>query len=212
MQQNKKKTFYGIKMGMGVFRLGDAVVPITVVTFGGWFVLQIKTEDRDGYSALKIGKLKERFSADVSVPLEWLKQPKVYFSYMREIALHEALHGIGVGMRIAPYSLVEENQYVDVGGTTRGKGFAGVVKRHGFAGPPGSHGSKMGKRPGAIGFLRTQGRVIKGKKLPGRAGGKQKTIQNVRVIRVNEAEGTMYLKGAVPGHPGSLISIKKVLV
>jgi large subunit ribosomal protein L3 len=104
-----------------------------------------------------------------------------------------------------------EGDMVDVSGKSKGLGFAGVVKRHGFGGPPGSHGSTMGNRPGTSGSLRRCGKVIKGKKFPGRAGGLQHTLKNLTVVKTGLEEGSVLLiRGSVPGKTGSLLFVRKI--
>ena len=107
------------------------------------------------------------------------------------------------------YTLFQQGDKVDVSGTTKGCGFAGVVKRHRFAGHPVSHGHKMGNRPGSLSFMRRQGRIIKGKRMPGHMGDAWRMMRNLEVVRVEPETGVMLVKGAVPGKAGSFLRVLK---
>ncbi|BDC34318.1 hypothetical protein Noda2021_02760 [Candidatus Dependentiae bacterium Noda2021] len=147
---------------MTQFFSGDKVVPVTAVDLSTWLVTQIKTQERDGYQAIQVGCVKDRYK-DATFAEDWIKKPKTYFSFLKEMSLDIPMDSIKVGEMLNFAQLIEAGNKVDVVGTTKGAGFAGVVRRHGFAGGPGSHGGKLGKKPGSSGFFRRQGRIIKGK-------------------------------------------------
>ena len=199
---------WGRKIGMTQVFANDKVVPVTAINIADWYVTNIKTVDRDGYSALQVGSVKNRFK-DEKYSKEWIKTPKHYFSFIREIPLKDASVEFVVGKRIDFSQLVNLGEIVDVRSKTIGKSFAGVVKRHRFAGPPGSHGSTMGKRPGSIGSLVKSGHVIKGKRLPGHMGCDNQMMRNLEIVMVEAATKTLLVKGSIPGKAGSLVFVRK---
>lgn len=200
--------FWGKKVGMTQVFVNDKVVPVTVIDTASWIVTGIKTVKRDGYSAVQVGCIRPRYVGQ-KFESAWLKKLSKYFSAVKEVRLH-ADEEIAIG---SPYSFAadfKEGIKVDVTGTSKGCGFAGVVRRHGFGGPPGSHGSTMGNRPGSIGFMATQGIVIKGKKLPGHMGVRTFHVKNLAVVRTDSKEQIVLVKGAVPGKAGSFVLLRKV--
>lgn len=199
---------WGKKVGMTQVFSNDKVVPVTVVDVGNWFVTGIKTTEKDGYNAIQVGCLKKRY-LDEKLVANWLKKLGQYFTYVREIQVDAIPESISIGHKIDFYNQFKEGDFVDVAGATRGRGFAGVVKRWGFTGARASHGAKMGKRPGSISFMRSQGRVIKGKKLPGHMGTEQRVMRNLPVVKVESDGPIILVKGSVPGHAGSLLFIRK---
>ena len=160
---------WGRKVGMTQVFAEDKVVPVTVINLAHWVVTGLKTLDRDGYRAVQIGHVRPRY-AQQTFSHSWLKKPKKYFVSLKELKTSDKKIDIEIGSTIDYQKLLEVGSLVDVVGTTRGRGFAGVVKRHGFAGGPGSHGTEMGRFPGSIGHIRACGKVIKGKRLPGQLG------------------------------------------
>lgn len=186
----------------------DKVVPATAINIADWYVTNIKTTERDGYSALQIGSVKDRFK-DEKYSKEWIKTPSRYFSFIREIPLNQATTDLSIGQRIDFSQLIKLGELVDVRSKTIGKSFAGVVKRHRFGGPPASHGSTMGKRPGSIGSLVKSGHVIKGKRLPGHMGCDNRMMRNLEIVMVEAATKTLLVKGSIPGKAGSLVFIRK---
>lgn len=200
---------WGKKIGMTqVFSEKNAVVPVTVINVGGWFVTNIRTVERDGYTALQVGCVKNRYAND-SFSVNWIKEPKKYFSVIREIrvSLDEDVPAVGAPLDIT--SIVEKGTLVDVFGVSKGCGFAGVLRRHNFSGPPASHGHTMGNRTGSIGCHATQGKVIKGKKMPGHKGNVKCVTRCLEVVKVEPKEQVVVIKGSVPGKAGSLVFIRK---
>lgn len=200
---------WGKKVGMTQLFNNDRVVPVTAIEVSGWYITDIKTMARDGYVALQVGLVRDRFKKQ-SFSLDWLKKLKKHFAVIREIKLTKDATNVSVGQSadVAMAQFVE-GQGIDVLGTTRGCGFAGVVRRHGFAGARASHGSKMGKRTGSLSFMRSQGRVIKGKKMPGHMGTTQRTIKNLIIAKVAEDVKVVFIAGSVPGKSGSLVFVRK---
>lgn len=205
---------WGKKIGMTqVFSKENAVVPVTVIDVAGWIVTNIRTKERDGYIAIQIGRVKDRYAKD-KAEAGWLKKPKKYFSVLREVKVKEEnlkmLPAIG---RSADFiSALTEGLAVDVFGMSKGCGFAGVVRRHNFGGPPGSHGSTMGKRPGSVGSFCSQGKVIKGKALPGQMGNKKNVSKNLEIVQLDHDAKIILVKGSIPGKSGSLVFIRKEIV
>jgi len=197
---------WGKKIGMSQLFDGDKVVPVTAIDVRGWLVTGVRTLERDGHAALQVGRLRDRYMDKPYSP-QWLKQKKKYFGIVREIPFEGDLETVKLGSAIAFHESVEQGDMVDVFGRTRGRGFAGVVKRHNFAGPPASHGSTMGNRPGSIGFMCSNGRVVKQKAMPGHMGNVQRAVMNLQVVAKDV--GVVFVKGAVPGHSGSLVFVRK---
>ena len=199
---------WGTKIGMTQLFVNDKVVPVTAINVADWYITNIKTVERDGYNALQVGRVKNRFK-DSEYSKEWIKTPNHYFSFIREIPLENATTEFTFGSAIDFSQLVQLGELVDVRGKTIGKSFAGVVKRHGFAGPPGSHGSTMGNRPGSIGSLVKSGHVVKGKKLPGHMGCDNQMMRNLEIVMVEAATKTLLVKGSIPGKSGALVFVRK---
>lgn len=200
----------GRKLGMTqIFDEAGALVPVTVVEAGPCAVTQVKTEATDGYGAIQLG-----FGAQKEE-----RAPKAERGHALKAGLEHTPAALAEFHVDAPesYELGQEltvEQFevgvrVKVAGTTIGRGFQGVVKRHGFAGRPASHGHPLARNPGSIGPGTNPSRVIKGKKLPGRMGGKRHTERNVRVERVDTERNLIFLRGAVPGSRNSLVYIRK---
>lgn len=201
------KEFWGKKIGMTQLFVGDKVVPVTAIDVSGWIVTQVKTKERDGYSAVQIGLPRDRYISQ-SYSADWLKQLKKHFVFLKEVDMAEVA-GLEVGKPADFYAELSENEEVNVTGATKGCGFAGVVRRHNFAGAPASHGSTMGKAPGSMSFMRTRGRVIKGKKLPGHMGVEKVVMKGLTVVRIERESHVLLVKGSIPGKTGSLVFVKK---
>lgn len=203
------KGVWGRKIGMTqIFSANNKVVPVTVIDVDNWLVTNIKTKDKDGYDAVQCGALRKKYiGKDFSD--SWLKKPKHYFSCFKEIKREELTQDVVVGQPLNFATMLDEGQLVDVFGITKGKGFQGVVKRHGFSGGRASHGPRFGRIPGSLSFMRRQGRVIKGKKLPGHMGMVKRVMKKLEVVRVQADAKVVLVKGSVPGGSGSLVFIQK---
>jgi large subunit ribosomal protein L3 len=198
---------WGKKIGMTQVFSGNAAVPVTVIDVSCWVVIRTKTVEFDGYQALQVGCIKEKYR-DQEFTADWLKDINKYFSFVREIKVSgDVKHVVGDILNLG--DALEQGVEVNVLGTTKGCGFAGVVRRHDFNGPPASHGSTMGKKTGALSFMRSRGRVIKGKRMPGHLGNVQRVMQGLEVIRVEQESRLVLVKGSVPGKAGSLVYIQK---
>lgn len=196
------KFILGLKIGMTqIFDERGNVVPVTLIEAGPCQVTQAKKKDKNGYAAIQIGfqKLKEG-----KVKKTQKQKP---FRYLKEFRGDIDVSKYKVGETI-DVSIFKEGDLVKISGLSKGKGFAGVVKRWGFAGRPTTHGTKHEVRtPGAIGSA-TPHRVLKGKKMPGRMGFKRVTIKNLKVARVDPESNILAIKGAVPGPRGVLLEIR----
>jgi len=195
---------------IGMTRLFDeearAMVPVTVIEVAGNTILQTKTPEKEGYSAVQVGfdDQKEqrvskpdlaRFKKADSAPKRFVQE----FRFEAGAELPEQHTGL---------ETFSEGQWVDVIGHTKGKGFQGAVKRHGFGGLKMTHGSMMHRRTGAIAAGSTPGRVWKGQKMPGHMGTTKTTIQNLKVVSVRPEDGVILISGAVPGTKGSYVTLR----
>ncbi|MBX5447853.1 MAG: 50S ribosomal protein L3 [Acidothermus cellulolyticus] len=203
------KGLLGEKLGMTqVFDESGRVIPVTVVRAGPCVVTQVRTPDRDGYSAVQLGygavdprrvnkPLAGHFRAAGVTPRR----------YLAEVRTGDAAE-YTVGQEVT-VEIFTPGQRVDVVGTSKGKGFAGLMKRHNFRGLPDSHGTERKHRsPGSIGACATPGRVFKGLRMAGRMGGRRVTVQNLAVQAVKPDENLLLLQGAVPGPNGGLVYVR----
>ncbi len=199
----------GKKIGMTqLFDKNGNVVPVTVVNINNWVVTQIKTSEKDGYTSLQLGLLKNKYQ-DQTFSNEWLGAKQDHFLHLKEVHTGApADYSVGQPVSITTVAL-QEGDVVSVTGQCKGLGFQGVVKRWGFSGGPSSHGSKFHRKPGSGGHLRRQGEVIKGKRFPGHAGTEQITVKGLKIIRIDREAGCLFIKGAIPGKKDTLIAIKK---
>lgn len=200
----------GRKLGMTqIFDEAGAAVPVTVIEAGPCPVTQVKTEATDGYSAIQVGFGAKKAERATKAERGHAQKAGLEHTPATLAEFHvEAPESYEVGQELTVEQF-EVGGRVKVAGTTIGRGFQGVVKRHGFAGRPGSHGHPLARNPGSIGPGTNPSRVIKGKKLPGRMGGKRHTERNVRVERVDAERNLIFLRGAVPGSRNSLVYIRK---
>ena len=206
------KGLIGKKLGMtGVFTDEGHYVPVTVVQAGPCVVTQIKTEATDGYNALQLG-FGEKKASRTNKPLKghFEKSGDSFFAVLREVPVDDPA-GYRLGQSIGP-DLFKVGERVDVSGTSKGKGFSGVIRRHGFHGGKKTHGSHSHRIPGSIGCSATPSKVIRGKKMPGQHGNVRKTIQNLKVVDVRPEENLILLKGAVPGSTTGLVVIQKLKI
>lgn len=199
---------WGKKIGMTqVFSEEQKVVPVTVIDISQWFVTQVKTLKNDGYDALKMGRIKDKYATQ-EFSQDWLKEVNKYFSDIKEVRLDEAAD-VQVGQLSDVSAILAQGDNVDVFGITKGAGFQGGVKRHGFAGGRASHGSTLGRHPGSLSFMRSRGRVIKGKKMAGHMGTERRMMKNLEVVKIEPEARVILVKGSVPGKSGSLVFVRK---
>ena len=196
----------GRKLGMTqVFSANGEARGVTVVEAGPCVVVQIKTQEKDGYDAIQVGfGARKRVNQPSRGHMKRLGQ----FRWLREIRVDDP-NGFEIGQKIGP-ELFEEGDIVDVVGKSKGKGFAGGVKRHHFAGGPKTHGqSDRHRAPGSIGSGTTPGRVRKGLRMAGHMGDERVTVKNLRVFESNLARGVLLIEGSVPGAVNGLVRIAK---
>lgn len=203
-----KKAIIGRKVGMTqIFDENGNVIPVTAIQAGPCTVVQVKTVETDGYDAVQLGfeDVKEsKLNKPENGVFKKLKiQPK---RHLREFRL-DSVKDITVGSEIKADVFVAGDK-LDIQGITKGKGFQGVIKRHGQHRGPMGHGSMYHRRPGSMGPTSTPGRVFKGKKLPGHMGVETVTIQNLEVVRVDLDKNVILVKGSVPGNKGSILKLK----
>lgn len=193
-------------------------IPVTLVEAGPCTVLQIKTIEKDGYSAVQLGFGTKR-EKNLSKPaLGHFKKAGVQTSlprFLRELRLNEEAlttdgEALKLGTVIAAGDVLQPGDTIRVTGISKGKGFAGVVKRHGFSGGPRTHGQSDRERaPGSVGQGTTPGRVYKGKRMAGRSGTDQVTVRNLKVVTIDSEKNIIAIKGVIPGHTNSMVIISK---
>ena len=202
-----KKAIIGRKVGMTqIFDEKGAVIPVTVIEAGPCPVVQIKTVETDGYDAVQLGfgEVKE-FKVNKPSKGHFSKAEVKPTKHLREFRL-EDLSNVKVGDEIN-VDIFEVGDNIDIQGISKGKGFQGVIKRHGQSRGPMGHGSMYHRRPGSMGPTSTPGRVFKGKKLPGHMGVNTVTIQNLIIVKVDKDKNAILVKGSVPGNKGSILKI-----
>lgn len=194
-----------------VFDSDNKVVPVTVVQAGPCPVLQIKTIETDGYNAVQIGYETKKEKRSSKAALGHVKGAglKTAPRAVREIRC-DAAPDKAVG-DVLDVSLFEEGQKIDIVGTTKGKGFAGVMKRFNTKGGPASHGSMFHRRIGSIGLCQWPGHVFKNQKMPGHMGAKQRTIQNLKVVKIDAEKNLILVKGSIPGANGDTVIIRSAI-
>jgi large subunit ribosomal protein L3 len=199
----------GRKIGMTqLFDEKGDVVPVTVIEAGPCTVTEIRTSERDGYTALQLGfgtNKEKRFTKPYLG--QFAKRNLPPSRHLREFRISDvSAYTLGQTLNA---SVFEKGEHIDVEGTTKGRGFAGIIKRHGFKGGHASHGPTMGREPGSIGSSAYPSRVIKGKRLPGRMGGKPLTSKNLLVAGVDVEQNVVLVRGAIPGPTNGLVFILK---
>ena len=203
------KGLIGKKIGMTqIFDESGKVIPVTVIEAGPCVVAQVKTEETDGYQAVQLGfgDIKEK---------KLTKPAKGHFTkvnvtpkkHLREFRL-DSVEGLTVGQELKA-DIFAAGDKLDIQGTSKGKGFQGVIKRHGQSRGPMGHGSMYHRRPGSMGPTSTPGRVFKGKKLPGHMGSKTSTILNLNVVKVDADKNVILVKGSIPGAKKSIVRVRK---
>lgn len=204
------KGILGRKVGMTqVFAENGDLIPVTVIEAAPNVVLQKKTIETDGYESIQLGfdDKREKLSnkPEQGHVAKANTAPKRFIREVRgaDVSAYE----VGQEVKVDTFA---EGEVVDITGVSKGKGFQGVIKRHGYSRGPMSHGSRFHRAPGSLGVVDGQ-RVFKGKKLPGRTGGKTVTIQNVEIVRVDAERNLLLVKGNVPGARKSLVQVKSAI-
>ncbi len=199
---------YGKKIGMTqIFDENDRVVPVTVIVAEPNTICQVKTADTDGYEAVQLGfgAIKPK---KINKPMagHFAKQGTDPVRYLREVRVEDASeYKVGDTQTVEAFSDVKK---VDVTGTSKGKGFQGVIRRHGFGGGRASHGSHFHRIPGSIGQCATPSRVFKGVRLPGHMGCDIVTVKNLEVVRVDADQNLILVKGSVPGGKNGIVRVR----
>jgi large subunit ribosomal protein L3 len=202
----------GIKLGMTqVFAEDGTAVPCTVLQAGPCVVVQRRTMDKDGYDAVQLGLVEFIKPHRINKPMtgHFKKADVAPLRMLREVRIEDSKDESKVGDRVL-VDRFQPGEYVDVTGVSKGKGFAGGVKRWHFAGGDATHGSMFHRAPGGIGASSFPSRVWPGQHFPGHMGNERKTIKNLRVVKVDAEENLLLVGGAVPGPPGAYILIRKV--
>ncbi len=204
-----KKGIIGKKLGMTqIFTEDGTRVPVTVVQAGPCVVLQKKLQNVDGYSAVQVG-FESMDAATATKPRlgHCTKSGQGVFRHLRELKLENAEDlNLGDALTVEQFT---PGDFVDVTGTSIGKGFQGVIKRWNFKGGRSSHGSRFHRAPGSIGASATPSHVFKNKKMPGQMGNERVTVQRLQVVRVEAADNLLLIKGAIPGHKNNIVIIKQ---
>lgn len=202
------KGLIGKKIGMTqVFDENAKAIPVTVIEVAPNIVVQIKTKEIDGYDSIQLGfgDVKDKhLNKPKKGHLEKFKIENV--KYLKEFRLNDTKK-YEVGQKLGA-DIFEKGDIVAVQGTTKGKGFQGVIKRHGQQRGPTTHGSRYHRRPGSMGASATPSRVVKGKKLPGHMGSVTRTIKNLEIVSVDNDKNVILVKGSIPGPKGSIVKIK----
>src|SRR5512139_3132794 len=196
----------GKKIGMSQVFDGRELIPVTVIQAGPCRVVQKKTVEKDGYEAVQLAFEEEKKQGRITKPIAGhFKKPGTSpHRFLREFRMAGYEQGQDVKVDI-----FKKGELVAVSGVSKGKGFAGVMKRHNFAGGPGGHGSMFNRAPGSIGASAYPSRVWPGKKLPGHMGAVNVTIKNIEIVDVRPDQNLLFVRGAVPGGDNGLLLIYK---
>lgn len=204
------KGLMGKKLGMtGLFMPDGRYLPVTVIEAGPCVVTQIKTAETDGYNALQLGFGKKKESR-VNKPLKghFSKSNSGAFDCVKEFGVADpGEYNLGQQITLEMFKIGER---VDVIGTTKGRGFSGVMKRHGFHGGRKTHGSHSHRIPGSVGCSASPSKIIKGKKMPGQYGNDRQTMRNLEVVDIRPDDNIILIKGAVPGSKSAPVTINKL--
>ncbi len=201
----------GKKIGMtNVFSAEGRLVPVTVVQAGPCVVTQVKTEDKDGYNALQLGfdeKKVERLNKPIAGHLK--KSTDKGFRVFREFRTDDP-EGIESGTTLST-DMFSVGDKVNISGISKGRGFQGTIKRHGFSRGPETHGNRNHRKPGSIGNSAWPAKVIKGKKMPGHMGTDRETVKNLIIVDIKHEDNLLLVKGPVPGFKTGILEVRKVI-
>ncbi len=203
-----KKAILGLKVGMTqIFDNEGKAIPVTVIAANPNIVVQKKTVENEGYEAIQVG-FDDKAEKKVTKPLKghFAKAKVATKRYLREFRLEDAAsYEVGQEIKV---DIFKEGDRVDISGVSKGKGFAGAIKRHNFHRGPMKHGSKYHRWAGSMGASSSPSRTIPGKKLPGHVGAENTTVVNLEVVKVDPEKNIILVKGGIPGIRGSLVMIK----
>ncbi len=202
------KVILGRKLAMTQIFDENVLIPITIVEAGPCIIVEKKVKEKNGYNAIQLGFLEVKENRVNKPESGHFRKSEVRpQKYLREIRVKD-IGDLKIRDEIR-VDVFKEGDLVDVVGISKGKGFAGVVKRYGFKGGPASHGAGgWRRRPGSIGASADPSRVFKGKKMPGKMGAERKTVRNLEIVKVDRKENLLLIKGSLPGNKGSLLTIK----
>ena len=202
------KVILGRKVAMTQIFDENVLIPITIVEAGPCVIVERKVKKKNGYNAIQLGFLEVKENRVNKPESGHFRKSEVRpQKYLREIRVKD-IGNLKIRDEIR-VDVFKEGDLVDVVGISKGKGFAGVVKRYGFKGGPASHGAGgWRRRPGSIGASADPSRVFKGKKMPGKMGAERKTVRNLEIVKVDKKENLLLIKGSLPGNKGSLLAIK----
>ena len=206
----KINTIIGKKIGQSQ-QFDDAFerIPVTEIEAGPCFIVQVKTVEKDGYNAVQLGFSPKKNANKPEIGHTKKAGIEKVSRFLHEVKVNET-SSFKPGISISLIDVLKEGDVVDVTGTSKGKGFTGVVKRYAFKGGSRTHGQSDRERaPGSIGQTTTPGRVYKGKRMAGRSGGEKVTVKNLSVVRIDEKKNRVFLKGLVPGHKNSFLTIRQ---
>jgi len=202
------KGILGRKIGMTrIFSSTGEAIPVTLVEVGPVTVVQVKTKETDGYESVQVGFIPQTKAKKVTKAMQGHFKDVAPMKHLREFAVDD-ISKVNVGQTF-DLSMFAEGDKVDVAGTSKGKGFQGVIKRHHFSGGPAAHGSRFHRRPGSIGNRTFPGRVFLGKRMPGHMGAERVTTRNLEISKVIPEKNLVLIKGAIPSANGSLVEIFK---
>jgi large subunit ribosomal protein L3 len=200
----------GKKLGMTqVFSEEGALVPVTLIQAGPCELLQIKSEETDGYSAVQIGFGEKKKKRATKAEIGHCSKAKVGVKRLKREFRTDASdveYNLGQVLTVGVFEGVKE---IDVTGISKGKGFAGVMKRWGFSGGPATHGCTTPRSAGSVGAGTDPGHVVRGKKMAGRMGGKRITVKNLNIVKIDKGRNLLIVKGAIPGPNGGYITMRK---
>jgi large subunit ribosomal protein L3 len=205
------KGIIGKKVGMTqVFDADGRIIPVTVIEAGPCFVTQVRNAERDGYTAIQLGFDSTKPKNLTQGQLGHLKKFDLpALRYLREFRLRDGSVDVEEGQEIK-VDVFETGELVDVIGVSKGRGFAGTIKRHGFGRGPKTHGQSDRERsPGSIGMCAKPGRTLKGKRMGGRMGNDRTTVQNLQVVVVDADKNLLAVRGSIPGHRGGIVLIRR---
>jgi large subunit ribosomal protein L3 len=201
----------GKKIGMtSVYTADGKYIPVTVLQVGPCFVTQIKSKNIDGYSAIQIG-FEEKKEKHVTKPLigHFKKSGDKYFSHVKEFDIQNP-ENYNLGQEIT-LDMFEIGELIQVTGISKGRGFSGTIKRHGFGRGPESHGCRNHREPGSIGCSAWPSKVMRGKRMPGQMGCDRKTVRNLQIVDIRPEENVILIKGQIPGANSGIVEIKRPL-
>jgi len=204
------KGIIGKKIGMSqIFDENGEIVPVTLIQAGPCYVIQKKIQEKDKYDSIQLGFSQKRdFRVNKALKGHQDKAGKGCFYHLKEFSCDDVA-SVDVGQEIKIEDVFEKGEIIKVTGTSKGKGYAGVMRRHGFGGLPASHGAKIHRSSGSVGTCADPGKIIKGRKMAGHLGNDRVTVKGLKIIDIKPEDNIIAIKGAVPGSKGKIVMLKK---